>query len=69
MLRYIQVINNTQRTSEEENGMTLNRKYRVAGEVRARYGGGLRKVKWNEVFSTEEELVEALKDMEIISFI
>lgn len=46
--------------------MTLNRKYRVAGEVRARYGGGLRKVRWNEVFSTEEELVEALKDMEII---
>lgn len=46
--------------------MTLNKKYRIAGEVRARYGGGIRKVKWNEVFSTEEEIVEALKEMKII---
>lgn len=45
--------------------MNLMQAHKVCLEIDAQYGGGLRPVKWTEVFATEEQLVDAIRGIAV----
>lgn len=47
--------------------MTAMQAHKACMEISAKFGGGLRSVKWTEVFKDENELIESLKGVAVPS--